>query len=134
MGLAGLGGDVRTFSPSVQFSKFIPVRKKKSKAPHVFAFRLLGGTIWPFAITDTIRNANSIAFINGIPAYERYYLGSETDIRGYQSRSIGPIAPFDTYITSQNPVAAINPSGTPVPLAGFPPGSPIRARSLRLVS
>ena len=125
MGLAGLGGDVRTFSPSVQFSKFIPVRKKKSKSPQVFAFRLLGGTIWPFAITDTIKNANSIAFINGIPAYERYYLGSETDIRGYQSRSIGPIAPFDTYVTSQNPVAAINPSGTPVPIAGFPPGSPI---------
>ena len=127
LGFAGIGGDVRTVSPLITFSKFIPVRNKKSKNPHVFAFRLIGGTIWPYSITDTIRNANSLAFINGIPAYERFYLGSETDIRGYQSRSIGPIAPFDTYITTKpgTEVAATNASGTPVPIAGFPPGSPI---------
>lgn len=125
LGFAGLGGDVRTLSPLVTYSKYIPVRNKKSKNPHVFAFRIIAGTIWPYSITDTIRDANSIAFINGIPAYERFYLGSETDIRGYQSRSIGPIAPFDTYVTTRDPIAATNASGTPIPISGFPPGSPI---------
>ncbi len=118
-GFAGLGGDVRTYQPNVSFSKFIPVRNKKSKNPDVFAFRIMGGTIGAFAVTDKVRNANSIAYVGGIPVYERYYLGSENDLRGYQSRSIGPVAPFDTYITSRNVVAATNAAGTPVPVTGF---------------
>jgi outer membrane protein insertion porin family len=101
-GFAGLGGDVRTYQPNVTYSRFMPIRRRKSKNPEVFAFRIQAGTIGSFAISDKIRNANSIAFVGGVPVYERYYLGSENDIRGYNSRSIGPIAPFDTYVTSRN--------------------------------
>ncbi len=117
--LAGLGGDVRAYQPNVTFSKFIPVRRKRSKNPEVFAFRIQAGTIGAFALTDTVRNANSIAFVGGVPAYERYFLGSENDIRGYNSRSIGPIAPFDTYVTARNIVVSQNISGTatPAPIA-----------------
>jgi outer membrane protein insertion porin family len=32
------------------------------------------------------------------------------------------VAPINTYVTSQNVVIASNPSGTPVPIAGLPPG------------
>lgn len=110
---AGLGGDVRTYQPNIAYSQFIPVRNKKSKNPHVLAFRVLAGTIGTWSISDTVKNANSISFIGGVPAYERYFLGSENDIRGYSSRSIGPVAPFDTFITSRNVVVATNPSGTP---------------------
>ena len=124
---AGLGGDVRTYSPNISYSHFLPVRRKNSKNPEVFAFRVQAGHIGSFAITDTVRNANSIAFVGGVPVYERYYLGSENDIRGYTSRSIGPIAPFDTFITSRNVVAAANAAGEPVPVPGFPAGSPIPA-------
>lgn len=112
LGFAGLGGDVRTYSPTLQYSEFIPVRNKKTKNPEVLAFRILAGTIGTWAITDKIRNANSLSFVGGVPAYERFYLGSENDIRGYESRSIGPIAPFDTYITTKNVVVATNASGT----------------------
>ena len=123
--LAGLGGDVRTYQPNLSYSQFIPVRRKRSKNPEVFAFRIQAGTIGAFALTDTVRNANSIAFVGGVPAYERYFLGSENDIRGYNSRSIGPIAPFDTYVTSRNVVATVNSAGTAVAIPGFPDGSPI---------
>jgi outer membrane protein insertion porin family len=124
---AGLGGDVRTYQPSISYSSFIPVRNKRTKAPDIFAFRLQAGTIGTFALTDTVRNANSLAFVGGIPRYERYYLGSENDIRGYTSRAIGPIAPFDTYATTRNVVVASNASGTIVPVTGFEPNSPILA-------
>jgi len=124
-GFAGLGGDVRTYSPNVSFTKFIPVRKKRTKTPDVFAFRIQAGTIGAFAISDTVRNANSIAFVGGIPVFERFFLGSENDLRGYESRSIGPIAPFDTFVTTRNVVAATNASGTPIQISGFPPGSQI---------
>lgn len=112
----GLGGDVRTYQPSVAYSRFMPIRRKKSKNPEVFAFRIQAGTIGSWAVTETIRNANSIAFVGGVPAYERYYLGSENDIRGYDSRSIGPIAPFDTYITARNIAVSTTISGNSIPV------------------
>ncbi len=112
VGFAGLGGDVRTYSPSVSYSKFIPIRKKRSKNPDVLAFRVTAATIGAWSINDKIRNANSISFVGGVPAYERYYLGSENDIRGYNSRAIGPVSPFDTYITSRNVTVATNIQGT----------------------
>lgn len=112
LGFAGLGGDVRTYSPSVTYSSFIPIRKKKTKNPEVLAFRLVAGTIGTWGVSNAVRNANSIAYIGGVPSYERFFLGSENDIRGYNSRSIGPVAPFDTYITSRNVVVAVNASGT----------------------
>ena len=109
---AGLGGDVRTYQPNISYSQFIPVRNKRTKNPHVLAFRVQAGTIGTWSIKDKIRNANSISFVGGVPAYERYYLGSENDIRGYNSRAIGPVAPFDTYVTSRNVVLTTNPTGT----------------------
>ena len=47
----------------------------------------------PGRITDKIRNANSLSFVGGVPIYERYYLGSENDIRGYDSRVDRPDRP-----------------------------------------
>ena len=108
---AGLLGDVRTYQPNITYSRFTPIRRKRSKNPEVFAFRIQAGTIGAFATTEKIRNANSIAFVGGVPVYERYYLGSENDIRGYTSRSIGPIAPFDTYVTARNTSASSSIAG-----------------------
>ncbi len=111
---SGLGGDVRTYQPNITYSRFMPIRRKKAKDPEVFAFRLQAGTIGSFATTEKIKNANSIAFVGGVPVYERYYLGSENDIRGYDSRSIGPIAPFDTYVTARNTTASSTITGSSV--------------------
>lgn len=111
VGFAGLGGDVRTYSPAVSYSNFIPMRKKRSKDPEVLAFRIMASTIGSWSMSKKIRDANSIAFVGGIPMYERFFLGSENDIRGYNYRSIGPVAPFDTYITSRNVQLATNASG-----------------------
>ncbi|MBL8181013.1 MAG: outer membrane protein assembly factor BamA [Blastocatellia bacterium] len=112
LGFSGLGGDVRTYSPNVSYSKFIPMRKKRSKNPEVLAFRVTAATIGAWSINDKIRNANSISFVGGVPAYERFYLGSENDIRGYNSRAIGPVSPFDTYVTSRNVVVSTVAGGT----------------------
>ena len=117
---AGLFGDVRTYQPNITYSKFIPVRRKRTKNPEVFAFRLQAGTIGAWSPTDKISNSNSISFVSGVPAYERYYLGSENDIRGYSTRSIGPVAPFDTYVTSRNTTASSTISGAAVPPAIMP--------------
>ncbi len=115
--LAGLGGDVRTYQPSVTYLDFIPVRRKRSRNPEVFGFRLTAGTIGAFGTSQKIRNANSFSFIGGVPFSSRYFLGDESTIRGYDVRSISPIAPVDTYVTSRNVTVATNQSGTAVPIS-----------------
>lgn len=116
---AGLGGDVRTYQPNITYTQFIPVRRKKSNNAEVFGFRLQAGTIGSYSITDKIRNANSLSFVGGVPTFERYFLGSEFDIRGYDTRSVGPIAPFDGFVTSRNVRVATNVNGTPTPVIGL---------------
>jgi outer membrane protein insertion porin family len=113
LGFAGLGGDVRTYSPQVSYSQFIPMRNKNTKNPHVLAFRVQAGTIGTWSLSNKVRNVNSLSFVGGIPIFERFFLGSENDIRGYNTRAISPIAPFDTYVTTRNVVVAINSFGTP---------------------
>ena len=110
LGLAGLGGDVRTYSPGISYTHFIPVRRKRSRNPEVFGFRILANTTGSYAETAKIRNANSLSFVNGVPIYERYFLGSENDIRGYDSRSLGPIVPLDGYITTKDVIVANSPN------------------------
>jgi outer membrane protein insertion porin family len=115
VGLAGLGGDVRTYSPQISFTQYFPVRHKKpGEQPEVFAFRIVAANIGSFATTAKVRNAASLAFINGIPIYERFFLGDEFTIRGYNVRSISPVVPLDTFITSRN-VVLVDRSGNTVP-------------------
>jgi outer membrane protein insertion porin family len=118
--LAGLGGDVRTYQPTLSYTQFIPMRRKRSDHPEVFGFRILAGTVGSFATSSKVRNSNSLAFVDGVPIFERFFLGDEFSIRGYNVRSISPRAPLDTFVTSQNVKLASNASGTPVEVTGVP--------------
>src|SRR5437868_2169713 len=120
LGIAGFGGDVRTYEPTLEFTQFIPIRKKRSEYPEVFGFRILAGTVGSFATTGTVRGANSLAFVEGVPIYERFFLGDEFTIRGYNVRSISPVTPLDNFITSRNVVLATNLQGTPNVIPGLP--------------
>jgi len=131
---SGLGGDVRTYQPSISYTSFIPLRRKRSKNAEVFGFRLIAGTIGTFATSEKIRNANSLSFIGGIPIYERYFLGSEYDVRGYNTRSIGPIVPYDSYVTTRNVVVANNITGTSVPITGLDPTRAAEIAALGLLT
>jgi outer membrane protein insertion porin family len=115
LAFAGLGGDVRTFQPSLTYQQFIPVRNKRSNNPHVFGFRILAGHVGSFATSAKIREAQttSLSFIQGVPVYERFFLGDEFTIRGYNVRSISPIVPIDQFVTSRGVVLATNATGAP---------------------
>src|SRR5215204_5722108 len=109
--VAGLGGDVRTYQPTLSYTQFFPVRRKKSERPEVFGFRIIAGTVGSFATSQKVKSSNSLAFVAGVPIFERFFLGDEFTIRGYNVRSISPIAPVDSFITSRNVVFAGNASG-----------------------
>ena len=118
--VAGLGGDVRTYQPTLSYTQFFPMRRKRSDHPEVFGFRIIAGTVGSFATSAKVTNSNSLAFVNGVPIFERFFLGDEFSIRGYNVRSISPLAPLDSFVTSRNVVIASNASGTPVPVPGAP--------------
>jgi outer membrane protein insertion porin family len=120
LAVAGLAGDVRTYQPTLQYTQFFPVRRKRSERPEVFGFRIIAGTVGSFATSEKIRNAQSLAFVDGVPIFERFFLGDEFSIRGYNVRSISPLAPLDTFITSRNVVLATNPSETPQAIPNLP--------------
>jgi outer membrane protein insertion porin family len=121
LAFAGLGGDVRTIQPTMSYMQFIPVRRKRSQTPEVFGFRLVAGHVRSFGITSKIQDAqaSSLSFIAGVPIYERFFLGDEFTIRGYNVRSISPVAPLDVFVTSRNVSVSSTPVGELVPATGI---------------
>jgi len=121
LAFSGLGGDVRSYAPSLSYIQFIPVRRKQRGGnPEVFGFRLVAANVGSFAQTAKIRNSNSLAFVNGVPIYDRFFLGDEFTIRGYNVRSITPYAPINSFVTSRNVVLSTTGTGTPDTPADFP--------------
>ena len=47
-------------------------------------------------------DTHSLSFVGGIPIYERYFIGGEDTIRGYNVRSISPAVPTATFLSTQN--------------------------------
>jgi len=91
---AGLGGTVRSIRPIVQYKRFIPVQNRRN----AIGFNLQGSFISGFG--------GLVA-----PPFQRFYMGGEYDIRGFDIRSISPVA----FLPSSNVITLTNPDGTPVP-------------------
>lgn len=98
--IAGLGGTVRSIEPIVDYKKFFPVQHRK----------------------NTIAFHVQAAFITGYggivaPPFERFYMGGENDVRGFDIRTISPVA----FLPSTTSIVLRNPDGTSVPKN---PGNP----------
>jgi len=93
MELAGLGGTVRSVRPIVQYKKFIPVQKKRN----ALGFNVQGSFISGFG--------GLVA-----PPFQRAYMGGENDLRGFDIRSVSPVA----FLPSVGSITLTNPTGVPV--------------------
>jgi outer membrane protein insertion porin family len=91
---AGLGGTVHTVRPIIQYKQFFPMQKRRNA---------LGYNVQASFITGF---AGIVA-----PPFERAYLGGENDIRGFDIRTVSPIA----YLPSAQSIALRNADGTFVP-------------------
>ena len=91
--IAGLGGTVRSIRPIVQYKRFIPVQNRRN----AIGFSLNGSFISGFG--------GLVA-----PPFQRFYMGGENDIRGFDIRSVSPVA----FLPSSNVITLTNPDGTPV--------------------
>ncbi len=87
-----LGGNVNVFRPTIEAKYFRSVNKRRN----VLGFRVLGSFLSGYG--------GKVA-----PPFERYYIGGETDIRGFDIRAVSPIA----FIPDVTNVAVLNDNGTP---------------------
>src|SRR5262245_28473212 len=109
-----LGGDVNTIAPSLEYQFFKPIFKRRSEKPHVLAMRFKADHIRAFGKPFDARQGDtrSLSFIGGIPIFERFFLGGEYDIRGYNFRSITPVVASDSYLSTRGPITATVPDPT----------------------
>ena len=92
---AGLGGNVKYVKPVSEYKRFMPVNKGRN----TLGFRVLGSWISGYG--------GQVA-----PPFDRFYMGGDTDIRGFDIRAISPVSFFPTSVT----IPLQNPDGSNVPL------------------
>lgn len=88
---AGLGGNVRMIEPTIDFKWFRPALKK-------------GHVIGMHALTRFVTGYNGRV----APPFNRFYMGGENDIRGFEIWGISPVA----YIPSTANVPLLNADGS----------------------
>jgi outer membrane protein insertion porin family len=97
--ISGLGGNVRSLRPVVEFKMFRPLtRSAEGEHPHVLGFRLQGSFLTGYG--------GLVA-----PPFERFYQGGDTDLRGFDIRSVSPVA----FMVQNVAIPLLNPDGTAVP-------------------
>jgi outer membrane protein insertion porin family len=92
MAVAGLGGDVNTIEPAIGAKYF----RAGFKEGHVIRVHLFGRLLTGYG--------GHVA-----PPFNRYYMGGENDVRGFDSWSVGPIA----FLPSSATVNVLNQDGSP---------------------
>jgi outer membrane protein insertion porin family len=91
---SGLGGTVRTIRPIAEYKHYIPVQNKRNALGMHFLASYLSGY------------GGLVA-----PPFQRFYMGGENDLRGFDIRSLSPVA----FLPTASSVALRNPDGTIVP-------------------
>ena len=102
--ISGLGGNIKSVRPVVEYKEFIPMKGlipkygRPNEGRQTFGFRI---------------QASHISGYGGLEAspFERFFLGGETDLRGFDVRSVSPVAflPVVQSITLQNPDGSVVP-------------------------
>ena len=99
--IAGVGGNVKYISPIASYRQFFPIKglKINREGHNVLGYRI------------------QLAHTNGFggevaPPTHRFYSGGEQDLRGFDTRSVGPY----TFIPNKIEFTLTNPDGTAVPL------------------
>jgi len=90
LGIAGsvLGGDFNMLRPSIEVRHFFP-DKWLSHGRNTFGFRLTGQYVKSFGGSS-------------VPFFDRFFIGGETTIRGFDIRSISPLVVTSTPVLDAN--------------------------------
>ena len=103
--ISGLGGNVSSVRPIIEYKRFIPMKgikpvsdREAREVSQTLGFRVQGSFLSGYGG----RVANPV---------ERFYLGGDTDLRGFDTRSVSPVA----YLVQEIDLPLQNPDGSLVP-------------------
>jgi outer membrane protein insertion porin family len=98
--IAGLGGNVRYFTPILEYKQFMPMKflKRNMEGRNVLGYRLQASYVQGYG--------GDVA-----PPTNRFFAGGEGDVRGFDVRAITPYA----YIPTRVLFNLTNPDGSTVP-------------------
>ena len=99
--LAGLWGNVRYFSPVVQYKHYVAVKgfRPNPEGRNTIGYRIQASYIQGFS--------GDVA-----PPFARFYSGGDNELRGFDVRAATPYA----FIPVRQNITLTNPDGTPVPI------------------
>lgn len=92
--IAGLGGNVNFYRPIITYTQWKPLYHGNT-----LGMRFQGSFVSGWGGRDA-------------PPFERFYMGGESDLRGFDVRTVSPYV----FVTSVQNITLQNPDGTPVPL------------------
>ena len=75
MGVELATGDVEALHARAQANKLVGLSRR-----HLLSFSARAAAVWPYGKTET----------EGLPRFERLFLGSENDLRAFAIRGVGP--------------------------------------------
>jgi outer membrane protein insertion porin family len=117
-----IGGNVNTIRPVIEAKYFRPVQHVRSEKPIAIGMRLLASTV--------IGYGGRV-----VPPFSRFYIGGEMDVRGFDIRTVSPVAFYPTTVSvcnrdnAGNQIIAVGSNGRPTGACGsstsFPINSPI---------
>jgi outer membrane protein insertion porin family len=92
--VAGLGGNVKFYRPVAAFTKWTPLYRQNT-----LGIRLQGSFIGGWGGTEA-------------PPYQRFYMGGESDLRGFDIRTVSPYV----FVSTVQNIQLTNPDGSAVPV------------------
>jgi outer membrane protein insertion porin family len=117
-----IGGNVNTIRPVIEAKYFRPVQHVRSEKPIAIGMRFLASTV--------VGYGGEV-----VPPFSRFYIGGEMDVRGFDIRTVSPVAFYPTIVSvcnrdnAGNPIIAVGSNGKPTGACGsstsFPMNSPI---------
>jgi outer membrane protein insertion porin family len=108
--VAGIGGNVNMLRPVAEFKMFKPMKgiKFNRDGNQVLGFRVQSSFVTGYGSSEY----QGKSYPRTAPPFERTYLGGDTDLRGFDVRSVSPVA----YIADKVSYQVRNPDGTAVPI------------------
>ena len=92
--VAGLGGNVKFYRPLIAFTQWKPLYHQNT-----LGIRIQGSFINGFGGSEA-------------PPYQRFYMGGENDLRGFDVRTVSPYV----FVSTVQNFQLTNPDGSPVPV------------------
>ncbi|HLF84327.1 MAG TPA: BamA/TamA family outer membrane protein [Blastocatellia bacterium] len=100
LGARALGGSLNTFKPYVDYRRFWPLGRQNndSRERTALGFRIRASHIRAFGEAFP---GQALSTVRGVPIFRRFFLGGETEVRGYDVNSIAPLARVNRLVISE---------------------------------